>query len=483
MKKSKFNNRGITLVALVITIIVLLILAGVSISLTIGENGILTKAKDSKERYEEAREYERVQLVIADAQMRSNSKKITYKNLKDAADNEFGENQYKLKYDLSEKNFKLTVNESGKTYDIPADSSDVANELKEIAMENNSTITEESMRNAADEIFGEGNYNLIHDGDKFEIIPNTGDGEEKIIINEDGSDIEVKVRNIVTLEMIRNNPSTYYGKNVNYTATVKNQDTNSNQNVTGWKVFHADDSNIYLIAENYINANLCPPSSKDTVSRPNYVAGGNNPRLNFDNYNLIQSYAGTTDIPNQVRKWLSRYFEKNFSSSWYNMRIIAYLLDTTAWAGYANSDVADYAIGAPTLEMVAASYNSLYPNTIKIETYTDSTQVEGYRLDITRGSMDQYDHGLNNSISLYAPATDISLWLATPPFAAGNNLNVLYPVNGTYGDGGIGNDNATGSTTGITASPDNALRPVVCLKNTVKLELSSDNTTYNIVND
>ena len=39
------KERGITLVALVVTIIVLLILAGVAISLTIGKNGIFNKMK------------------------------------------------------------------------------------------------------------------------------------------------------------------------------------------------------------------------------------------------------------------------------------------------------------------------------------------------------------------------------------------------------------------------------------------------------
>ena len=42
------NNKGITLIALVITIIVLLILAGVSIAMLTGENGILTQANESK---------------------------------------------------------------------------------------------------------------------------------------------------------------------------------------------------------------------------------------------------------------------------------------------------------------------------------------------------------------------------------------------------------------------------------------------------
>ena len=42
------NNKGITLVALVVTIVVLLILAGVSINLVLGNNGIIAKAQDAK---------------------------------------------------------------------------------------------------------------------------------------------------------------------------------------------------------------------------------------------------------------------------------------------------------------------------------------------------------------------------------------------------------------------------------------------------
>ena len=46
MKKFK-NNIGITLIALVVTIVVLLILAGVSISMLTGENGIITQAQQA----------------------------------------------------------------------------------------------------------------------------------------------------------------------------------------------------------------------------------------------------------------------------------------------------------------------------------------------------------------------------------------------------------------------------------------------------
>ena len=68
MKRSK--SRGITLIALVITIIVLLILAGVSIATLTGEDGILTKAKSAKEHSLLEEEKEQIKLayssVVAD---------------------------------------------------------------------------------------------------------------------------------------------------------------------------------------------------------------------------------------------------------------------------------------------------------------------------------------------------------------------------------------------------------------------------------
>ena len=48
------KEKGITLVALVVTIVVLLILAGVSINLVLGENGLITQAKNAREQTETA---------------------------------------------------------------------------------------------------------------------------------------------------------------------------------------------------------------------------------------------------------------------------------------------------------------------------------------------------------------------------------------------------------------------------------------------
>ena len=80
LKNIKRQVKGITLIALVVTIIVLLILAGVAISLTIGNNGIFTRAQVAVVKNENANIYEQLQFVVADYQMdaieTSNEEKI-----------------------------------------------------------------------------------------------------------------------------------------------------------------------------------------------------------------------------------------------------------------------------------------------------------------------------------------------------------------------------------------------------------------------
>ena len=58
------NQKGITLIALVITIIVLLILAGVSIAMLTGQNGILNQATNAKDETAEAEVVERINMEL-----------------------------------------------------------------------------------------------------------------------------------------------------------------------------------------------------------------------------------------------------------------------------------------------------------------------------------------------------------------------------------------------------------------------------------
>ena len=58
------NNKGITLIALVITIIVLLILAGVSIAMLTGENGILTQSQNADKNTAIAEAADKINMAI-----------------------------------------------------------------------------------------------------------------------------------------------------------------------------------------------------------------------------------------------------------------------------------------------------------------------------------------------------------------------------------------------------------------------------------
>ena len=66
IRKLKKQVKGITLIALVVTIIVLLILAGVAISLTIGQNGIFARAQNAVNVYEQAATNEQQELGKAE---------------------------------------------------------------------------------------------------------------------------------------------------------------------------------------------------------------------------------------------------------------------------------------------------------------------------------------------------------------------------------------------------------------------------------
>ena len=63
MQKNKLaNQNGITLIALIVTIVILIILAGLSINLVLGENGIIAKAKEQQEKQDIARILENLEL-------------------------------------------------------------------------------------------------------------------------------------------------------------------------------------------------------------------------------------------------------------------------------------------------------------------------------------------------------------------------------------------------------------------------------------
>lgn len=117
------EQKGVTLIALVITIIVLLILAGVSIAMLTGDNGILTKASSSNETNSIAQIKEDVSLAVseimankADPTYNGNESTLSIKNIatiaarNDASLTIVTENPADTEISKEAASFEVTVN-------------------------------------------------------------------------------------------------------------------------------------------------------------------------------------------------------------------------------------------------------------------------------------------------------------------------------------------------------------------------------------
>ena len=114
-KQKNKKERAITLIALVITIIVLLILAGVTIATLTGENGLLGKASSAGEETKKKAAEEKINFKITTAQMKSYSQTQTMPNLQYLADELCEDNEIEyvqLKEQEQASLEKITVGET-----------------------------------------------------------------------------------------------------------------------------------------------------------------------------------------------------------------------------------------------------------------------------------------------------------------------------------------------------------------------------------
>lgn len=129
--RRKFSNKGITLIALVITIIVLLILAGVTIATLTGENGILTQASKAKTETTIGEEKEAIALAYNGAMLETNGESVTAEGL----NNQFSKNGTKATAALSDDMIKVDFVDTGRSYIVDdygtvEEFDDIANYLK-----------------------------------------------------------------------------------------------------------------------------------------------------------------------------------------------------------------------------------------------------------------------------------------------------------------------------------------------------------------
>ena len=170
-KNAQKSSNGITLIALVITIIVLLILAGISISMLAGDNSILQKATGAKTNTDNAQIQERINLAYHSALVDGQGE-VTEPSLEKELKNEFNKSTLEdgwLDKTSVEGKWKITIDEI--SLEVPAGK---GNDNKVIG-----TSSDWKLNDAKDTIIayiGDG-----VDGDTF-VIPNYVDGNKIISI-------------------------------------------------------------------------------------------------------------------------------------------------------------------------------------------------------------------------------------------------------------------------------------------------------------
>ncbi|MBR3134497.1 MAG: type II secretion system protein [Clostridia bacterium] len=113
-KRNNFKENGITLIALVVTIIVLLILAGITINLAMGSNGLIQKSKAAKEQTEIGKEKE----IIALAYNSALSKKVSNGGLIEVTAGDLNTELTNQGASARGNPIKVTFNESKRQYTI-----------------------------------------------------------------------------------------------------------------------------------------------------------------------------------------------------------------------------------------------------------------------------------------------------------------------------------------------------------------------------
>lgn len=478
---------GITLIALVITIIVLLILAGVAIITLTGENGILNKTITAKENTATATAQERIQLEVI-ASYDENGK-LQLETLKSNIAKSIPEAI--VKGDA----FPITVILDGKTFIVDGDGNvklvGTSPEIKEsnttITLKDGETIPEGGVDVGVELKI---DFTATIEGGTIAISPNVPyitNGTEKevkftIIGSVNGETYQME--KIVDLKDyykktefgatdIAKNPVEFYGSAVEKYYVKEKASDNVKNAVTTWRIFYVgkepngEEENIYLIADDYIPYEATPNGKDGSKIKQNSTKY----KLSFNN--VYNDYEGGSSwiLENSLAKgWLNKYFNykeigqngietyPNQASKNTNIRSVAYMMDTNIWSNYAGVG-AKYAIGGPPIEMFCTSYKESHSDS---NISCDVNDTKGYTYSNAKGLLSDCDEIYIKPDTKLANA----MWLAAP--SSNGPISIAY----AYYNGGINNN---GYTIGLPG-----FRPIVCLDSKVKLEKRAERV-YSIV--
>lgn len=258
------KNKGITLIALVITIIILIILAGVSINLILGQDGIINKTKQGSETYKEEQAKERLELELANLTM----EKV---NNKDYNQNEYLTNRLTQKGFIVNENIvtvdgwkfeidrsvpkvigKLGKGEENKEIQILATVTNNSNYTKatikiEITYEKviSSILVNNNEIELPEKIDGKYIAEItVENNGQYKIIVKDEEGQYKTAeakVTEISEDMEVtSVEQLMLLAERVNNGATYEGKTITLSKDINLNENKYTVNADGSITFHSD---------------------------------------------------------------------------------------------------------------------------------------------------------------------------------------------------------------------------------------------------
>ena len=188
------GNSGITLVALVVTIIVLLILAGITIAMLTGENGIINRAFQAKEATEYAQIEEEVALAWTEVQAEKVIENLSQEETADYLEEVLKQNdpnvsvEYRDENDTYEVNYKDHMFEIQPNGELTTNREDAIKDIEEAWNNADKNGTEEDIASdMEEELQGKdpdstseynpdsGKIDVDHGGYEVEVDPDTGD--------------------------------------------------------------------------------------------------------------------------------------------------------------------------------------------------------------------------------------------------------------------------------------------------------------------
>ena len=289
--------KGITLVALVITIVVLLILAGVSINTVLGDDGIIKKAKEAAEATKRASAEEEMNRLVLEYQLASNDEtlesflqeKVTEGRIDEVTDN--GDGTITITKKLEGKDYTITVKKPAAstpsvkvgTIRVVSDSTGAGSSLGEASTRKGTTLyimIESTISGGTTTVSPQVPYAVTENGTYKFTVTGTVNGtaytkEVSVTVNQFKNsileDINIKIGDYVNYTYDIDSASSSYTLESKYSGYSSNQTIAQTTGLT-WKVLNVDKENdtVDIISTN-------PTSS--TVTFANILGYNNGPYL------------------------------------------------------------------------------------------------------------------------------------------------------------------------------------------------------------